>query len=61
MSEELLTTQELSKRWGIAINTLNQYRCYKTGCSFVKIGKMIRYRLVDVIEFETKNYTKINL
>jgi hypothetical protein len=59
-----LTTEELSKRWKIAENTLRKWRVANTGPSYMKIGDgrnaTVRYRLEDIEAFEERNYATIN-
>jgi predicted DNA-binding transcriptional regulator AlpA len=45
---ELLTTKDLSKLWGIAEITLRIWRL--NGCSprYVKLGRSVKYRRIDV-------------
>lgn len=50
---ELLTPKELSIRWKISTSTLARWRAHCVGPAYVTIGHNIRYRIEDVIEFET--------
>lgn len=55
-----LTTDELSKRWGLSANRLRQWRVAGMGPAFVKLGDgpkaPVRYRLDDVEEYEKDRY-----
>lgn len=56
MTEEdkLLTTKEVAEYLGIAENTICQYRMTGIGPRYIKLGRMVRYRLNDVIEWIDK-------
>lgn len=41
--ERLLTPAEVSARLGVPVATLAQWRCYRRGPAFVKVGKHVRY------------------
>lgn len=47
-----LTPKMLSRRWGIAENTLERWRGLDKGPRFAKIGSRVRYRLADVEDYE---------
>ncbi|WP_335337306.1 helix-turn-helix domain-containing protein [Celeribacter marinus] len=51
----LLSTKLLSRRWNIAPRTLERWRAEGRGPQFVRIGRHVRYRLTDIIDFEVKN------
>ena len=57
MTEEILTQEELAKRWGMSTGTLSNWRSLGKGPKFFKyptpISKKVRYRLKDVIAFES--------
>lgn len=55
--EEFIDPPALAKRWGIEVGTLENWRCCKPrkGPRYVKIGGRIKYRLQDVVAYETKN------
>lgn len=59
IQDRLLTTIDLSKRWGIKPNTLEIARVRGTGPKFIRLGPgkraFIRYRLKDVQQYETDN------
>jgi excisionase family DNA binding protein len=49
----LLTPQEVATRLGISITTLATWRCtQRYALTYVKIGRLVRYRLADVEAFE---------
>lgn len=46
--ERLLTEDEVAERIGRKKSTLQKDRCDGTGCPFIKIGRLVRYRQSDV-------------
>lgn len=52
MSPKTLTTVELGERWGIHPGTLVNWRTYRRGPAYRKIGTRITYDLADVEAFE---------
>lgn len=55
VEEKLLTTKELSEWMGIAKYTLVKYRMRGYGPHFIKIGRVVRYRLQDVKDWLESN------
>jgi hypothetical protein len=52
MPEKLLTRREAAEFLGTAENTLAVWACNKRyNLPMVKIGKLVRYRLSDLIDF----------
>jgi hypothetical protein len=47
-----LTEAQLADRWQISIRTLQAARVKGSGVRFVRIGRSVRYRLEDIIEYE---------
>lgn len=54
VSEEntFLDENQLSLRWHVSTKMLQQSRWKGKGCKYVKIGRMVRYRLSDVKQYE---------
>lgn len=50
--EALLTTRQLSERWGVNQGHLANLRSAGRGVPFVKLLSSVRYRLEDVEAFE---------
>lgn len=50
--EVFLTSRELAKRWSCAAKTLANRRSLGEGCTYFRIGGLVRYRLSDVLAFE---------
>ncbi len=53
--ETLLTEQQLANRWQVSPKTLRNARVKGRLISFVKLERLIRYRLSEVIAFEQRN------
>lgn len=58
---EFLTEQQLSKRWQLSARTLQQSRWKGVGCPYLKIGRAVRYRLADVLKFESNQVMEVGL
>ena len=54
-SRQLISTKELSERWGIPESTLRYWRCASTGPPYVKLGGRIKYDLADVERYVRAN------
>jgi hypothetical protein len=54
MGDELLTPSDLVARWDNAVTTgtLANWRSKGRGPRFIKLGKAVRYRLPDILEYE---------
>lgn len=53
-NNNLLTPKDVATRLGVSITTLATWRCTKRyPLTYVKIGRLVRYRLADVETFET--------
>jgi len=50
-TERLLTPNELSRHLGIPTTTLANWRYLRKGPAFVRIGRHVRYRTCDVLEW----------
>lgn len=48
MTEKLLSTKQLATYLGVAPSTLSSYRKDGIGPEYLKIGRLIRYRVSDV-------------
>jgi predicted site-specific integrase-resolvase len=51
-STKHLDQVELSRRLGVACRTLERWRWQGVGPKFIKVGGRVKYRLVDVEEYE---------
>ena len=43
--DQLLTVQQAAQYLGLAVSTLNKWRCLGGGPVFLKMGRAVRYRL----------------
>jgi len=57
--QHLITPAQLALRWGLNINTLNQWRAAGTGPKFIRLGDgerpRIRYRMSAILAYEREN------
>ncbi len=51
-SDVFLSETELSQRWHVSTRMLQQTRWKGTGCAYVKIGRIVRYRMSDIRTYE---------
>ena len=58
MREPLLTEEALAKRWNLTTRTLCQWRWSGCGPFFIKIGRVVYYRLQAVEDFEERKQRK---
>ena len=49
--ETLLNENELAELTGLAVGTLQQWRCTKNGPPYLKLGRAVRYRASDVLQW----------
>ena len=54
-TEALLTTEELAERWQCGQQTLVNQRYEGRGPRWIKVGRLVRYRLADVEAYEETN------
>jgi hypothetical protein len=52
MKQKHLSAKELALRWNMKDRTLEQWRWFGCGPSFLKLGGNVRYRLSDIERFE---------
>lgn len=53
MNEKLLTQKEVKEITGLADSTLEQWRLKGKGPRFIKLGRLVRYRLSDLQNYIT--------
>jgi len=53
INERWLSRQDLADRYGLPVKTLAQWASKGTGPRYARMGRHVRYRLSDVIEWET--------
>lgn len=47
----VLTVQQAAEYLGLAVSTLNKWRCLGGGPVFMKMGRAVRYRITDLDQF----------
>lgn len=52
MESTLLTSKILASRWNITTTTLKQWRWNGKGPRYLKMGRQVLYRLIDIEQFE---------
>jgi excisionase family DNA binding protein len=52
-TDTLLTPDELAEVLGVPAETLKQWRYFGRGPAFVRVGRHVRYRRVDVNDWVT--------
>lgn len=59
-NKPLLTPQDVANRLGVSTTTLSTWRCTKRyPLPYVKVGRLVRYRLKDVEDFESHQLQEI--
>ena len=59
MFDTRLTQIELAARWRISHRTLEYWRSLGEGPRFIKIGRLVIYRMEDVVAFENRELSEI--
>jgi predicted DNA-binding transcriptional regulator AlpA len=54
--DKWLSRQQLAERYGLPVKTPAEWASKGTGPRYANIGRHVRYRLSDVIDWETKRY-----
>lgn len=58
MQEEFLSTKDVAARWKISTQSLNRWRLLLCGPPYVQLGKAVRYKISDILEFERNGLRK---
>lgn len=58
--ERLLTEGELAELWSVTPECLQKMRHEGRGPRFVRIGRLVRYRMLDVIRYLEENSVDLN-
>ena len=53
--EQYLNEKQVSDRYGWGLSTLRNWRFLRRGPAYSKIGKAVRYRVVDLEEFMSRH------
>jgi hypothetical protein len=48
----MITTEQLAARWCTSLGYLANLRSQRKGCPYVKLGRRVVYRAVDVAKYE---------
>lgn len=56
--DKLITTKELAEFLGCSEYTIVQYRAKGTGPKFLRLGRLIRYRIPDLEQWLTTKITE---
>jgi predicted DNA-binding transcriptional regulator AlpA len=55
VSDKLLTEKEAALVLGVSVYTLQKWRLRRVGPRYVKLGRAIRYRMSDLLDFISGN------
>lgn len=58
MEDKHLTSEELAERLGVPCETISYWRKIRSGPTFLKVGRHVRYRLADVVAWEKSRAVK---
>lgn len=58
--ERWLSRRELAERYGLPIKTLAQWASKGTGPRYARMGRHVRYRLSDVIDWEAARFDDLH-
>jgi len=58
INEHWLSRQELANRYGLPVKTLAQWASKGTGPRYARMGRHVRYRLSDVIDWEAERVNR---
>lgn len=47
----IMNVEQAAEYLGLATSTLNKWRCYGDGPTFLKLGRSVRYRVSDLNDF----------
>jgi len=50
----VMTVTQAAEYLGLAVSTLNKWRCHGEGPVFIKLGRAVRYRVEDLEKFIQK-------
>ena len=53
--ERLLDQNEAAQLLGLSVRTLERHRLSGTGPRFTKLGRLVRYRQCDLVDFIDRN------
>lgn len=50
-NNSIMSVKQAAEYLGLAVSTLNKWRCHGGGPVFVKMGRAVRYRIADLDKF----------
>jgi predicted DNA-binding transcriptional regulator AlpA len=56
--DKWLTRQELADRYGLPVKTPAEWASKGTGPRYAKFGRHVRYRMSDVIDWESRQFNE---
>jgi predicted DNA-binding transcriptional regulator AlpA len=56
MGDKLMSPEDLAEREDVPLGTIYQWNSRGDGPPYMRIGRFVRYRLADVIEWENGRY-----
>lgn len=51
ITADLLNAKQVARRLGVTEGSLSQMRFHSRGPAYVKLGRAVRYREVDIVEY----------
>lgn len=54
-AHSVLRERELAEYWKISLRTLQRWRAEGFGPDYILIGGTIRYRMVDILDYEARH------
>ena len=58
-TDKLLTEKETAALLGISVKTLQKWRYLRIGVPFIRIGRLIRYKVESITDYLTNNEVKM--
>jgi len=53
--DQLMTVEQAAQYLGLAVSTLNKWRCHGGGPVFLKMGRAVRYKLENLDNYITRS------
>lgn len=61
INQQFITEKELAVRWNISVKKLQADRFKGIGIPYIKIGKLCRYSMNTILEYESANLQQVNV
>jgi len=55
VTEQLLTSEQVAGQLQVPVETLRKWRYHRSGPTFLKIGRHVRYKQIDVDRFVARS------